>query len=336
MIHLFPLVRHSLLLLFLLSGLTSCMKEDFSDCPPVTPSPLEVENRIQLSFIPYSEVTGEGFEAAELESVTVFAFDTEGRFVAKVTDNAPRLGDADYYVSLPLLPGLYDFYVWGNVHDCYAFTCTDFIKEETLVATTGLDFGRPSNDTLTVSPHPLFFASLEDVEVKPFTRADIVYQELTLPLVKNTYNVDFELSGLDESILLGIVVTDNNSSYGFDNSFLNCDYMHYTSPCVWKTEDDVYRSSLTTLRLDRKRSPRFKLYNQTVGKLIYHEDLIDLILSSEEISGKQIDFSRQYNFKIVVSFSKEIETGEISINISVNGWHVVEQKVTVDLSKPNI
>ena len=275
MIHQFPLVRHGLLLLLLFCGFASCMKEDLSDCPPVPPSHTEVENRIQLTFIPYSEATKEGFNANELESITVFAFDTNGRFVAKVTDDAPRLGESDYYVSLPLLPGHYDFYAWGNVRDCYAFTCTDFIKEETLAATTGLNYARPSNDTVNVSPHPLFFASLKNTEVKPLTRAAVVYQTLTMPLTKNTYHLDFELSGLDAGLLFDIAVTDNNSSYGFDNSFLDCDYLNYASPCTWQTEDNAYRSSLTTLRLDRKRSPRFKLYNRATGQLLYHEDLID-------------------------------------------------------------
>ena len=335
MIHLSLLTRHSLFLVLLFLAV-SCMDDDLSDCPPLPPPVHETDTRIQFGYVSFSGDNTEGFDASELESITVFAFDSLGRFYGQVTDAAPRLADPLYSVSLPLLPGRYDFYAWGNVRDCYAFTSSDLIKEQTQASEIGLNYARPSNDTVRVHPHPLFFGSLKNAEVILPTRADTTYLTLLLPLVKNTYNIDFELLGLDEDRSLELVVTDNNASYGFDNSFWNSDYLHHAASAQWESSSALHRASITTLRLERNRSPRLKLYNSATGHLIYHNDLIDLLLAAEETSGKRIDFSRQHNFKVALAFSEEEKTGNISLTITVNGWHVVRQNVTVDLSKPNL
>lgn len=338
MTHLFPPVRHFLAVMLLFAGLTSCIKEDLSDCPPpAPPAPVEVETRIRPDFIPYSEETGEGFEASELKTLTVFAFDSHGRFVTKATDNAPRLGEADYRVTLTLRPGRYDFYAWGNARDCYRFVPEAFIPGETTATDIRLQYDCPSNDTVNVALPPLFFGSLKDAEVKPDTRADIAEQTLTIPLVRDTYDLTFELSGLAAGLLFEVVVTDNNTVYGFDNSFLQASsYIHYCASCTREVVSGIYRSSLTDLRLERDRAPRFKLYNRTTGELVFHDDLIHLILASEEVSGRKIDFSRRYNYRISLDFSETDESGNTTISVSVNGWQVVKQNVTVDLSKPNL
>lgn len=334
MSYLLSLVRH-VSLLFWLFAFASCIYEDLSDCPP--PAAPEVESYIRFSYVPYSAETGEGFDARELQRITVFAFDSLGRYVAGVTDETPRLGEADYRLALSLLPGRYDFYAWGNVRDCYAFTCTEFVPRETDLRTTGLNYLRPANDTVRVSPHPLFFASAQQVVIgAPSTRTSVSASNVDLHLVKDTYTLTIRLSGLTADHRLEAVVTDNNSSFRFDNAFTDCRYLNYCTPLDWQEEVRQHGGSLTTLRLDRERSPLFKLYNRATGKALYHEDLIDLLLASEKASGKPIDFSRQYDFTLDLVFSEEEETGKVSLSIRVNGWQVVEQQVVIDLSKPNL
>lgn len=319
-------------ILCLLLSVTACINEDLSDCPPLIST---IDTRIVLSYIPFSEETWEGFEAEELESITVFAFDSLGYFVAKVTDAIPRLDDPAYSLSLHLPPGHYDFYAWGNVRDCYFYNCTGFVEKETKASLIGLEYLCPDNDSTRTAPHPLFFASAENINLKSTKSAEGITQTVTLPLVKDTYNIWISLIGLGQNHRLEAIVTDNNISYGFDNSFHTCDYMHYIAPFLPDSQTDCLQTKLTTLRLERNRSPRLKLYNSIDGELIYHNDLIDLILAAEKVSGKKIDFSRQYNFKIALHFA-EGKSGKTTITVSVNGWQVVKKEVTIDFGKPNL
>lgn len=332
--YLLPLVRHGFLF-FLLLSLASCINDDLSDCPPPFS---EVESRIRFTYVPYSEVTNEGFDARELEHITVFAFDSQGRFVTSVTDDAPRLGETDYSLALSLLPGRYDFYAWGNIRDCYTYTNTDLIPGETTIETLGVNYTRPADDTVRVAPHPFFFASRTQVDIagpSP-TRSEVHYQEIVLPMVKNTYDVHIRLTGLTPNHHLAAVVTDNNSSYKFDNGFINTDYLNYYKVLGWQANIQKHAGLLTTLRLERNRSPLFKLYNRETGKALYYEDLIDLLLASEDVSGKRIDFSRQHIFTIDLIFSEGDETGKMKVCILVNDWEVVVEEVILDFSNPNL
>lgn len=326
----------------LLTSAVSCMKEDLSDCPsPVIPEPVPVENLIRLSYIPYSPETGEGFEASEVESLSVFAFDSLGRFVNRVDDLTPRLEDSDYTVSMNLLPGRYDFYIWGNVEteDCYSFDCKSFVEGTTLADGIGLQYSHPANDTVSIAPGHLFFGMLDDAQVvSAETRSEFTIHEFIIPLVRDTYHLTLEMEGLKESSRhkYDVLITDANASYAFNNSFIPCRELCYTTAFDWNEEKKIFTAETRTLRLERKRKVPFQLRDCNSGQVVYDDDLIELILATEKKSGKKIDFSRMYDFTLHLIFSENEETGKISLTVRINDWNVVEKEVVIDLGNPNL
>lgn len=312
----------------------SCMREDLSDCP--VPIAERVSYRLAFSYLPLSIEDGEGFDPSELETLTIYVFNDKGAYVTSVTDYSPQLTAENYGIDFSLLPGAYDFYAWGNVRDHYRFDSDVSGDLNTKYSDVTLFFEGIENDTVSVEPHPLFFSSLCEREIIPYNivpaSAGTVVQTDTLHIIKNTYNLCFEVEGLNgDANSYRVVLTDDNGSYGFDNSFASSADLHYTS--LFDVEDDIYYARLTCLRLERDRSPHFKLYDEVSGSMLYENNLIDLILKAET-DERKIDFSRMYDFVIRLAFEIDPETGSMKLTIHVNNWEVEEKEIEIDLGLP--
>ena len=128
-------------LLFLSGGLTGCIKEDLSDCPPPVvppepdpdpdpePEPAPTTGTLKLALTYTMHNTQENGVYADLfnsqvHKVDVFVFDEAGELVQQITDEATPTFADNYTKEIELPGGDYRFVVWGNqyndetVHDC--------------------------------------------------------------------------------------------------------------------------------------------------------------------------------------------------------------------------
>lgn len=316
-------------------GLLSCVKEDLSGCEvdPLMPGE-EVAFSYYLSFTytPYNEEKGEGYDPVELKSLTVYAFDAEGFFVKSVTDHSPRLGDEDYEVEISLLSGIYNFFAWGNADGCYKYDHSTLEQGVTSFQDVKLFYEGAVNDTVSVIPHPLFFSTIRDKDfVEHLTTRteenDVIVRD-TLLLLKNTNNLRFELRGLEmDNGSYRAVVTDNNASYNFDNTFASSKELHYTSR--FENKNTHYYAEMICMKLARDRRPRLKLYDDNTGKILYEDNLVALILEGEK-ADRPVDFSIMHDFKILLEFVRDPITGSLGLTIKVNDWNVIHKYVTIN------
>ena len=126
-------------LLLFSGGLTGCIKEDMSDCPPPVvppepdpdpdPDPDPTTGTLKLALTYTMHNTQENGVYADLfnsqvHKVDVFVFDEAGRLVKQITDEAAPAFADNYTKEIELPGGDYRFVVWGNqyddetVHDC--------------------------------------------------------------------------------------------------------------------------------------------------------------------------------------------------------------------------
>jgi len=311
------------MLLAVLETCFSCVKEGLDECPiPPDPNPDLCE--VRLSFA-YPDKDGEsGFEPDEVKTIQIYVFDEDYKYISTFTDDHPRIENRDYYSTVTLEPGNYNFIIYGNLKDSYSIE-PGILKNGVYLDSIGYYYNEVENDTITAHPKHLFNSSLRDV---------IVFKSIdhhTLPLVRNTYEINFNAEGLPAaSDDYQFVITDTNWKYQFDNSFLPCKELSYVQDGRWDFSLNQHIASITTLRLDRDRNPQLKLYNKRSGELLYQNGLIPLILKIEE-QGIDVDFSKMYKFNIHLLFDKDPVTGNLIIDITINGWDVIEKEVIIEL-----
>lgn len=316
------------IMFFLLAGICfSCIKEDLDTCPPIDPDPNPEPYEVHFSFdYPHkNEDLGIGFSPEEVKNIQIFVFDANNKYIETITDDRPELADTDYFVRVSLEPGTYSFIVYGNLTDSYQTT-----PEEPESGVTRLDeisyyYKDRDNNMIYTHPEHLFFSSLHNIVI---TQSVTHY---TLPLIRNTYMLNFTAEGLPKNYdNYQFIITDANWKYRFDNSYLPCEEVNYVQNCSQGASYGQYTAAFTTLRLDKDRTPRLKLYNKKSGELLYQDELIPLILKVQE-QGVEVNFSEMYEFNIHLLFEKDPVTGNLTVDIYINGWSVIEKEIIIEL-----
>lgn len=323
----FKIIIRQILFLLLAGICFSCVKEDLDICPPPIdpdPNPDPYEVRFSFTYPRKNDESGAGFDPGDIQTIQVYVFNEENRFIGTFTDHSPDLADKDYYTSVSLEPGTYSFIVYGNLTECYQTEPEVPERYVTRLDEISYYYNNGMNKVITTHPEHLFYSSLRDLVISKSI------DHYILPLVRNTYLLNFTAEGLPENQdHYQFVITDSNWKYQFDNSFLSCEELDYVQDCSVGSSVDQYTATFTTLRLDKERTPRLKLYNKKSGALLYQDHLIPLILKIEE-QGGMVDFSEMYEFDIHLIFETDPVTGNLTVAIHINGWNVIEKEVTIE------
>jgi hypothetical protein len=304
------------LLLALGIATTSCMTDDLSSC--------SFENRVLFDYMPASGGRV-GINPDDVDIITLYAFDENGGFVKKYTDNSPALSP-DYSIAISDLPvGKYRFAAWGNLGAPYSVTSVGRLDADSgsidnLTVMLDIDNGLPA-DTL----HPLFFAGMtgtDPVELPPLASRDI-----RLKLVQDTYRNNISAAGLDSMnanrYVYRAFIVDNNGAYGFDNAFADCDSFRYAAQLVPDPEDDFRLGAhITVLRLSESRPKvRMELVNESLGITLADNSLIDLIRAANKM-GAEVDFDNTHTFDVIFVFDP---SSPLQCSVYVNGYKVIDQ-----------
>lgn len=89
-------------------GLTSCDNWVYDDLDPCT-----VTYRLKFTY-DYNMKYADAFPA-EVRSVNVWAFDSEGRLAWQGEASGASLADKDFYLTMDVAPGTYSFLAWGGL-----------------------------------------------------------------------------------------------------------------------------------------------------------------------------------------------------------------------------
>ena len=300
-----------LVMAFLSISFNSCIKEDLDNCSDIEYNPTDV--LVYFDYLPatYANIK-EGINPEEVTQMNLYWFDAETDFfLGEEIDDAVQLSP-DYFMTIAALPaGKYRFIAWGNLSGNYSFK-----PESPIVGTTTFDrfatyLNTVEDDSVKNKIAPLFFAQSGVTEIK----GGDIYTEIKMPIVQNTYTINLTVKGrFNENSSYKYVITDDNTFYGFDNSFIPGGTVHYMTDCGSPKNGDI-NGSITTLRIGRGRSPILKLIDaQDKNDPVFSIDLVQLILDLEKQHKIEIDFSRMYEFNI------EIKVEGDSFIITINGW----------------
>jgi len=305
-------------LLVCASMFSTCIKENFSDCP---------ENiRVYFDF---DDRSGEN-HSKHIDQMNLYVFNDKGLFLHEYSEDSINF-DSDYYINCSdLYPGKFRFIAWaGKDKNSYSIYPEPFVRNKTTIMEAFVMLNQ-ADDCITEVVHPLFYSVL------PATVTKTKEQYFSMPLELMTNTVIVRTIGLpSDNDDYTFEINDNHGYYQFDGSFGSNDVkgfynedIKYVAPCL-KNEMNQIRSSINILRLSANRkSPQMQIFNKTAGRPLYPNNndqtgnLIDLIKKA----NPNIDFNNTHTYDIVLNFEVSEDTNLDGLTIIINGWVVREQE----------
>ena len=242
--------------------LSSCIKEDMSDCPEEIRVYFDIETRAS---------EGDTINPDDVDRMNLYVFSHKGYYLGEYSDEyIPGFGTEYYIDCSDLLPGKYSFIAWGGKDErYYRITPGTFVKGKTTFGEALLMLDHPE-ETVSDNIHHLFHSEL------PATVTNAKVQRFVMPLWQITNTVNIRTVGLpadDHEYIFDIA--DNNCTYQFDRSFADFGeksghgHFKHVAPCT-KDEESQLHSTLNVMRLSAdRRTPHLQVVNKTAGTILY-------------------------------------------------------------------
>lgn len=248
-------------------GLSSCIMEDFQECP----------NDYKLKIVYDRNMLFTDAFGSRVKSVDIKVFDhISGREVYHFSEQGEALADEGYEVTLPIEPGRYDILCWGSMAEgdsfSYANPAPERIEHHNVLLKIN-DSGE--SDELLGG---LFHGMLTDVEfIDNNDIGSMETQRKTLYLTNNTNRLNVVLHNLDNTELdpgdFTISISSANAEMAHDNSISarrKVSYRHWhispiTVDYIQGDEDDGENTSSgrTRARVQSALSAEFSLARLT-------------------------------------------------------------------------
>ena len=331
-------MRTWIMLLFASVAICSCdsiLDEPKADC--------SVSYKVKFKY-DYNMKYADAF-AHEVKSVTLYAFDKDGKLAFQRIESGEALAKEDYSMPVDVEPGDYDLLAWAGLDGEESFAVPILqLGESTmdgLTCTMNRKYGaitRAGSSTAYVDEdlRPLFHGQ---VKRQVFTRA-ANNQIVTVPLVKNTNNVRIVLQHLSGETVdvskFTFTIEDENGLMNYDNTLLRDEKLTYLA---WRTDQGtaemepnsramtsvgVAIAELTVGRLVKDNKPMLRIYNDK-DALVLSIPLIDYALlvkgyyNHAMTDQEYLDRQDEYN----MTFFLDENDSWVNSVIMINGWKIV-------------
>lgn len=298
------------------------------------------EAKLRVQFVYDMNMKFADAFAHEVKTVTLHAFDKDGKLVYTKTEQAGQIiADGGMNVD-DLTPGVYDIQVWAEGEERFADSYTFFTGK--VGEANFSDFEARVNRDHQMVDHDL--TSLYHGMLK---NADLIAvagqtKTVTVKLTKDTNNVKVvlqHLSGKDLKVDdFDFAITDNNGYMAADNSLKDDEQLTYPqwskyageagvedSESGEQTKVSVVVAEMTTNRLVTGHDMRLKVTNKASGKVIINIPLIDYaLLVKGNYNRKMSDqeyLDRQDTYDLIFVLDEKDEWPGVVLN--VNSWRVV-------------
>lgn len=303
--------KDMLLATALLCSVSSCIKEDRSECNPGV--------LLKYDYSLNTEYTN--LFGAEVGKVTVYVFDEQGLYYDCYSDEGKHLTN-DYQMLLPLPVGNYTTVTWGGALSTYR------------VGETNTDETAFQGELKKGVTHIDNFMLMAERAGEPLVHLDALYHgktdvisdywprtATTVNLMKDTKHLTVTIE--DVTIEEGkstepyeVHCEGTNGRFLADNSFgkkaeeiINQSYNTYTEPGKMVTEMDLLR-----LVLGRKFFVKVK---NSAGETVYNRDLVKAMLDTGKFATQE-DFDRESEYEMVIKMDKNVV-----VTVTINGWEVI-------------
>ncbi|WP_455665943.1 FimB/Mfa2 family fimbrial subunit [Phocaeicola sp.] len=285
--------------------------------------------------------------ANEVKSVTLYAFDDDGKFVYQRTEQGDVLAAEDYSMPVEVEPGDYHLVSWAGLEGENSFAVPVLTEGESTIdelkCRMNRIYGRAADGSAIVSDH---LASLFHGEVtkQSFSRAAGREQVITVPLVKNTNNIRIILQQISDKKVdvskFEFTITDDNGLMNYNNNLLDDETLTYypwytaqgttnrsaTGRAEGESEEtgiSVAVAQLTVGRLVEENHPQLTITNKESGQVVLSIPLIDYLVMTEA-EGHNMDnqeyLDRQDEYNMTFFLGPDMSW--IKTQIIINGWTV--------------
>lgn len=324
--------------------MTSCdsiLGEDDVDC--------SVEYRVKFKYDKNMKFA-DAF-ANEVKSVTLYAFDEEGKFVYQRTEQGDILAADGYTMPVEVAPGDYNLVTWGGLEGEGSFSVPVLTQGVSTMDDLNCKMNRQylsrANDGSAYVDKDLAPLFHGQVKKQSFGRA-ASQQVITIPLTKNTNNVRIVLQHLSGEAVdvskFTFTIEDENGLMNYDNNLLDDEELTYYA---WRTDSgtadmnsqgsrattsvSVAIAELTVGRLVIENNPVLTIANDK-GEKVLSIPLIDYALmvkgyyNREMTDQEYLDRQDEYN----MTFFLDENDRWVSSSIIINSWKVVLSDVDLN------
>lgn len=294
---------------------SSCIRDDFSDCPPELKS-------FQVVFTYDTPQGPRSFDPAELKMAYLYIFDKKGDYIKTIPFKNPELY-RNYPLDIELPADKYEFIVWFNQSEI--FNVASYNSNESLTSPLThqdiLSLNIPSEGYITAVVPLILYGNVENVAITGNGS-----QVVAIPLEQNTNTVNVTVKGLPQTEHAYFnTITDRNGNETFLNKPAPGKEFSYVAPMSLKTASkslksetpDLY-SSLRVLKLYKENQPRLILWDETDKRDLYpgksglSNDLIKLILDKYP----DVDFKTTHVFDITLVYDTDM-----NVTVDINCWN---------------
>ncbi len=296
--------------------LSSCIKDDLSDCPPGREA-----HTLKLTFVPGNMSISP--TQADLKKAVVYIFDSAGEQFGTWTIDNPAL-NTTYDTGIVLGRDTYRLVVWFNPDNPYTIT-PDYTPTVVPQATrSDLTDGRvtldvPQGGDVTDEIPMLLYGTAERVTAPDEDTA------FDISLTLNTYRVNVTLRGIPrDGSTYKFQISDMGGYYDFYNNFIEIsevDYIDVESIGVGGGTDDLVLA-VNTLTLEDSRAPMLSIVNTTTGRTVFPQNGAASVNLMDLIRQTGVDIETTHIIDIEVPPPSTGGAGT-TIDVYINGWHIV-------------
>lgn len=335
--------RKLAILAVMASAFISCdniLDDEYGDCTN------ETVYRLKFKY-DYNIKKADAF-ANEVQSVTVYAFDEDGKFVYQRSESGDMLAEDDYAMDFEVESGDYHLVTWGGLEGDASFSVPVLTPGVSTIDDLNCRmervYSRAEGEGGIVDSQ---LSSLFHGEItrQSFSRA-VTEKVITVPLKKNTNNMHIILQHLSNEMVdvskFDFRITDDNGLMNYDNSLLDDEELTYYPWHTGQATTDggsraadtsvnVATAELTVGRLVVENNPRLTIVNTEKNDTVLSIPLIDyLILAksyrySDMEDQEYLDREDQYN----MTFFLDEQDRWYDAQIIINGWAVVRDQTGI-------
>lgn len=282
--------------------------------------------------------------AHEVNTVTLYLLDAEGRVVWQRTEQGEALAADGYAMTVDVEPGKYDLLVWCGTTDKGSFSIPETAVGNELTCTLDRQHD-PGNKAFVAEDLDRLFHGWLPEQTFGETEGTYTY---TVPLVKNTNNVRVVLQHLSGEAVdkdkFVFTITDTNGSMDWDNALLPDEQVTFYA---WHTDageagiasrsegtQTVFRAAfsaaiaeLTVPRLVKEQEPRLTVTNKETGGTVFSIPLIGYALLVKGFYNRDMGDQEYLDRQDVYDMVFFLDEGDrwLDTYIYINSWKVVLQ-----------
>lgn len=284
--------------------------------------------------------------ANEVKSVTLYAFDNNGKLVYQKTEEGSVLAQEDYTMNLDMQAGEYQLIAWAGLNDDDTFSVpliTPGSDINELQCRMDRAYTRNEQGEAIVNSRlsTLFHGQVSKYS---FTSRAAINQVVTMPLVKNTNTIKVILHQMDGVEIpaedFEFTIRDNNGLMNYDNSLIEDEeliYHSYHQEAGFLDEDGVTRTDgeginnisfataeLTVGRLVKDQNAILTIRNKQTDETVLRIPLIKMFLLAKMQGQYNMEdqeyLDRQDEYRMTFFLDKTMKW--IDTQIMINDWIV--------------